>query len=88
MMEFQILICRDVIKLNGASSSTAEAVPLPLPWGRLWFNCGASSTIAIKPFQGYKFMLSSALRKPSPRQGKGDHGVVDEDAPFQWTTSR
>ena len=47
-------------------------VPLPLPWGRLWFNCVASITVAIKPFHGYKFMLSSALRKPSPRQGRGD----------------
>jgi hypothetical protein len=64
------------------------AVPPPLPWGGLRFNCGASLSVAEKPYHGYKIAIDYALRKPSPRQGKGDHEVVDEDAPFSLTTIR
>jgi hypothetical protein len=63
-------------------------VPLPLPWGRLRFICGASLSIAEKCYQGYKIASNFALRKPSPRQGKGDRNAVDEDAPFRFTTVR
>ena len=64
------------------------AVPLPLPWGRLWFICGASLSIAEKPYHGYKIANSFALRKPSPRQGRGDRNAVGEDAPLRFTTVR
>jgi len=46
--------------------------PLPLPWGRLGCNCADCIFVAVKRFSVYKFCLASALRMPSPRQGKGD----------------
>ena len=35
----------------------------PLPWGGLRFNCGASLSVAEKPYHGYKIAIDYALRK-------------------------
>jgi len=71
----QILICRTVVNLKGASSSVTSW-HLPLPWGRLWFNCGAYLTIAVKPLSRLqnRFRFRFALAFPKTGEGGPQRG--------------
>ena len=54
----------------GASSSTADAVPLPLPWGRLGFNGVVCLTLPMKNLSRKSKMRRFAFCQ-SPPQGRG-----------------
>ena len=53
----------------GASSSTADAVPLPLPWGRLWFNGVKPLDEPTKVFHGNKICVGFRFAKALPKAG-------------------
>ena len=58
-------------KARALASGNPAAVPLPLPWGRLWFNRGVSLSVAVEVFSRLQIHVKSRLALAFPKAGEG-----------------